>query len=32
MGEDSLEVAREKEMDACIRSIHYARNVLKIGQ
>jgi sugar phosphate isomerase/epimerase len=31
MGEDSLEVAREKEMDACIRSIKYAREVLKIG-
>lgn len=32
MGEDSLETAREKEMDACIRSIKYAREVLKIGQ
>lgn len=31
MGEDTLETAREKELDACIRSIHYARNVLKIG-
>jgi 3-oxoisoapionate decarboxylase len=31
MGEDSLAVAREKEMDACIRSIKYAREVLKIG-
>ncbi|WP_022667055.1 sugar phosphate isomerase/epimerase family protein [Desulfospira joergensenii] len=32
MGEDSLEQAREKEMDACIRSIRYAREVLKIGE
>ena len=32
MGEDSLEVAREKEMDACIRSIRYARDVLGIGK
>ncbi len=32
MGEDSLEVAREKEMDACIRSIKYAREVLGIGK
>jgi sugar phosphate isomerase/epimerase len=31
MGKDSLDVAREKEMNACIRSIHYARNVLGIG-
>ncbi|MDX2440854.1 MAG: sugar phosphate isomerase/epimerase [Desulfobacterales bacterium] len=31
MGEDSIEVAREKEMDACIRSIKYARDVLGIG-
>lgn len=31
MGEDALEVAREKEMDACIRSIKYAREVLGIG-
>jgi sugar phosphate isomerase/epimerase len=31
MGADALEVAREKEMDACIRSIQYARDVLKIG-
>ncbi|HCY84318.1 MAG TPA: sugar phosphate isomerase/epimerase [Desulfobacteraceae bacterium] len=32
MGEDSIETAREKEMDACLRSIRYARDVLKIGQ
>ena len=32
IGEDPLEVAREKEMDACIRSIKYAREVLKIGR
>ena len=32
MGEDSLEAAREKEMDACIRSITYAREVLGIGR
>jgi len=32
MGEDSLEVAREKELDACIRSIRYAREVLGIGR
>jgi sugar phosphate isomerase/epimerase len=32
MGQDSLEVAREKEMDACLRSIHYARHVLGIGK
>ena len=32
MGEDSLEVAREKEMDACIRSIKYAREVIGIGK
>ncbi|MFO7715210.1 sugar phosphate isomerase/epimerase family protein [Desulfosarcina sp.] len=32
MGADSLEVAREKEMDACIRSIAYARDVLGIGR
>lgn len=31
-GEDTLEVAREKQMDACIRSIKYAREVLKIGR
>ncbi len=32
MGEDSVEVARQKEMDACIKSIKYARDVLGIGQ
>jgi len=32
MGEDALEVAREKEMDACIRSIKYAREILGIGR
>lgn len=32
MGEDSLEVARQKEMDACIKSIKYARDVLGIGK
>ncbi len=32
MGEDSIEVAREKEMDACIRSIKYAREVIGIGK
>ncbi len=32
IGDDPLDVAREKEMDACIRSIDYARNVLKIGR
>ncbi|WP_243546959.1 sugar phosphate isomerase/epimerase family protein [Pseudodesulfovibrio tunisiensis] len=31
MENDSLEVARDKQMDACIRSIKYARDVLKIG-
>jgi len=29
---DSIEVAREKELDACIRSIKYAREVLGIGR
>lgn len=32
MGDDPLAVAREKEMDACIRSIRYARDVLRIGE
>ncbi len=32
MGEDSVEVARQKEMDACIKSIKYARDVLGIGK
>lgn len=29
---DSLEVARQKQLDACIRSIKYAREVLGIGR
>jgi sugar phosphate isomerase/epimerase len=32
IGEDSVEVAREKQMDACIKSIKYAREVLGIGK
>ncbi|MBF0204770.1 MAG: sugar phosphate isomerase/epimerase [Desulfamplus sp.] len=32
MGGDPIETARMKELDACIRSIKYAREVLKIGQ
>ena len=32
MGEDPIEVAREKEMAACIKSIQYARDILKIGK
>ncbi len=32
IGDDTLEIAREKEMDACIRSIKYAREVLGIGK
>ena len=31
IGNDSIEEARRKQMDACIRSIHYARDVLGIG-
>ena len=31
-GDDTLEVARQKQMDACIRSIKYCREVLKIGR
>ena len=31
MGDDTIETARKKEMDACIKSIRYAREVLKIG-
>gem|GEM_PF-99952 len=31
MGDDSIEIAREKQMDACIRSIRYAREVLGLG-
>ena len=29
---DSLEVAKEKQMDACIRSINYLRDVIKVGR
>lgn len=32
MGNDPLEVARQKEMDACMKSIKYAREVLGIGK
>ncbi|MCG8619795.1 MAG: sugar phosphate isomerase/epimerase [Desulfobacterales bacterium] len=32
MGDDPIEVAREKEMDACLRSITYAREVIGIGK
>jgi sugar phosphate isomerase/epimerase len=32
MENDSIEEAREKQLDACIRSIKYAREVLKIGR
>ncbi|SKA85518.1 Sugar phosphate isomerase/epimerase [Paucidesulfovibrio gracilis DSM 16080] len=32
MENDSLEEARKKQLDACIRSIKYAREVLKIGR
>ena len=32
MGSDSLEVAKKKQMDACVRSIKYLRNVLKVGR
>ncbi len=31
-GNDSLEIARRKQMDACLRSIAYCREVLKIGR
>jgi 3-oxoisoapionate decarboxylase len=31
IGGDSLEVAREKEFDACVRSIKYAQTILGIG-
>lgn len=30
-GNDPIEVAREKELQACIESIDYLRNVLKVG-
>ena len=32
MGDDTLEVARQKEMEACLKSIKYAREVLGIGK
>jgi len=32
MGGDSLEVARQKQLEACIKSIKYAREVLGIGK
>ncbi len=32
MGNDPIEVARQKEMDACMKSIKYAREVLGIGK
>lgn len=32
MGNDPIEVAREKQMEACIKSIKYAREVLGIGK
>lgn len=31
IGGDSIEVAREKELQACLDSIDYLRNVLKVG-
>lgn len=31
MGDDPIEVAREKELEACKQSIDYLRNVLKVG-
>ncbi|MBF0259334.1 MAG: sugar phosphate isomerase/epimerase [Desulfamplus sp.] len=32
MGNDPIDIARKKELDACIRSIKYARDVLGIGK
>jgi 3-oxoisoapionate decarboxylase len=32
MGGDSIETARQKEMEACLKSIKYAREVLGIGR
>lgn len=32
MGEDSLEVAQQKQLEACLKSIKYAREVLGIGK
>jgi len=31
IGNDTIEVAREKELQACLDSIDYLRNVLKVG-
>ncbi|MFS0660965.1 TIM barrel protein [Niallia alba] len=31
IGDDSIEVAREKELQACLESIDYLRNTLKVG-
>ena len=31
IGDDPIEVAREKEIQACKESIDYLRNVLKVG-
>lgn len=31
MGDDSLDVAQQKQMEACIKSIKYAREVLGVG-
>ena len=31
IGEDTLEIAREKEIEACKKSIDFLRNVLKLG-
>lgn len=31
MGSDTIEEARKKQLDACLRSIKYAREVLRIG-
>ena len=32
LGDDTLEAAQEKEVEACIKSIKYLRDVLKIGR
>lgn len=32
IGNDTLDVARAKQMDACVRSVRYCRDVLKIGR
>jgi 3-oxoisoapionate decarboxylase len=31
MGNDTIEVAREKQMEACVKSIRYAQDVLGVG-